>query len=114
MEQTKASAGKWKTILILLLICVLIAVIPLAINKDSEFGGADGAAEDAISEIDPDYEVWASPVLEPPGGETESLLFCLQAAIGSGVFFYFFGVMRERHRREKEAEDKQKESGKSM
>ncbi len=100
MEQT---TGKWKTVVILFLICVLIAVLPLAINRDSEFGGADGAAEEAISQIDPNYEAWADPVLEPPGGETESLLFCLQAAIGSGIFFYCFGVMRERHRHQKES-----------
>ncbi len=30
---------------------------------------------------------------EPPGGETESLLFCLQAALGSGVLFFGFGYL---------------------
>ena len=104
MKQEKTSSGKWKTIVILLLICVIIAIIPLAFIKDSEFGGSDGAAEEAVSRIDPEYEVWADPVMEPPGGETESLLFSLQAAIGSGVFFYFFGVMRERYRKETETE----------
>lgn len=93
-------SSKAKTIIILLLICVLIAVIPLAINKESEFGGADGAAEEIIMEISPDYEPWASPILEPPGGETESLLFCIQAALGAGVFGYGFGVLRERSRLE--------------
>lgn len=89
-----------KTVIILLLICVLIAVIPLATNKESEFGGADGAAEEAILELSPDYEPWASPILEPPGGETESLLFCIQAALGAGIFGYGFGVLRERSRKE--------------
>lgn len=92
--------GKMKTVLILLLFCVLIAVIPLAVIRDSEFGGADGAAEELITEINPDYEAWASPVFELPGGETESLLFCLQAALGAGVFGYGFGVLRERYRKE--------------
>ena len=101
MEEKKAPSGRWKTVVILLLICVIIAIFPLAFLKDSEFGGADGAAEEAITQIDPEYEAWASPVLEPPGGETESLLFCLQAAVGSGIFFYCFGVLRERHRKEK-------------
>ena len=86
--------GKGKTVIILLLICVLIAVVPLALNKDSEFGGADGAAEEAITQIDPNYQPWASPLLEPPGGETESLLFCLQAALGAGVFGYCIGMLR--------------------
>lgn len=89
-----------KTVIILLLICVLIAVIPLATNKESEFGGADGAAEEAILELSPDYEPWTSPILEPPGGETESLLFCIQAALGAGIFGYGFGVLRERSRKE--------------
>lgn len=89
-----------KTILILLLTCALIAVIPLILIRDSEFGGADGAAADLIMEINPEYEIWASPVLEPPGGETESLLFCLQAALGAGIFGFCFGTLRERHKRE--------------
>ena len=103
MEEKKTPSGRWKTVVILLLICMIIAIFPLAFLKDSEFGGADGAAEEAITQIDPEYEAWASPVLEPPGGETESLLFCLQAAVGSGIFFYCFGVLRERHRKEKNA-----------
>lgn len=93
-------SDKLKTVIILLLICIIIGIVPLVMIRDSEFGGADGAAEDAITEIDPDYEAWAAPVLEPPGGETESLLFCLQAAIGAGIFGYGFGILRERSRRE--------------
>lgn len=93
-------SSKGKTVIILLLLCVLIAVVPLAFIKDSEFGGADGAAEDVITEIDPTYEAWASPILEPPGGETESLLFCLQAALGAGILGYGFGILRERSKKE--------------
>lgn len=97
-------SSKAKTIILLLLICVLIAVIPLVFIKNTEFGGADGQAEEAITEINPDYKAWADPILEPPGAETESLLFALQAALGAGVFGYFFGVLRERKRHEKLAE----------
>lgn len=93
-------SSKGKTVIILLLLCVLIAVVPLAFIKDSEFGGADVAAEDVITEIDPTYEAWASPILEPPGGETESLLFCLQAALGAGILGYGFGILRERSKKE--------------
>lgn len=96
-------SGKAKTVLILLLACALIAIIPLATIKDSEFGGADGAASEAIESLDPDYEVWADPVMEPPGGETESLLFCLQAAIGAGIIGFGFGTLKERAKHEKEA-----------
>ena len=81
------------TIVALLLACVVIAVFPLLKIKDSEFGGADGAAEEAIAQIDPDYQPWAESILEPPGGETESLLFCLQAALGSGVLCFGFGYL---------------------
>jgi len=95
-------SSRTKTVVILLLICVLIAVIPLAVIKNSEFGGADGAAEELIAKIDPGYEPWTESLLEPPGSETESLLFCLQAALGSGLFGFCLGTLRERNRKRKD------------
>ena len=92
--------SKGKLVVVLLAACALIAVIPLMTVKNSEFGGADGEAEGVIAQLDPEYEPWADPVLEPPGGETESLLFCLQAALGAGVIGYAFGTFRERTRKE--------------
>lgn len=80
-------------VICLLVVCALIAIVPLMTIKDSEFGGADGAAEEVIAAIDPNYEPWAESVLEPPGGETESLLFCLQAALGACVLGYGFGFL---------------------
>lgn len=80
-----------KIVILLLIICAFIAVVPLAILKDTEFGGADGAAEELITQISPDYEPWIDNILEPPGGETESLLFCLQAAIGASILGFGFG-----------------------
>ncbi|NJO83956.1 MAG: energy-coupling factor ABC transporter substrate-binding protein [Blastochloris sp.] len=85
------------TSLLLLGIVVVLAIIPLLIVRDSEFGGADGQAEEAILEIAPDYEPWFAPLIEPPGGETESLLFALQAALGAGLIGYFFGLKRGQH-----------------
>ena len=98
-------SSKGKTIIILLLFCVVIAILPLALIKNSEFGGADGAASDAVTEIlgIEEYEPWASPLYEPPGGETESLLFCLQAALGAGVIGYSIGLLKERNKRKKDA-----------
>ena len=81
------------TIVVLLLLCAVIVCVPLLTIKDSEFGGADGAAEEAISSIDPDYEPWAESLIELPGGETESLLFCLQTAIGAVVIGFGFGYL---------------------
>ncbi len=90
-----------KIVILCLIASAVIAIIPLATIHDSEFGGADGQAEDAITAIDPEYEAWASPILEPPGGETESLLFCLQAAAGSGVFFFGLGYLVARKKYQK-------------
>ena len=80
--------------LILLGIVAIIILLPLIFTGDSEFGGADGEAEGVIAEISPDYEPWISSIWEPPSGEIESLLFALQAAIGSGIIAYIFGYMR--------------------
>lgn len=87
----------------LLLIIVAIAIIPLLTVKGSEFGGADGAAEAAVSTINPDYKPWFSPIIEPPGGETESLLFSLQAGLGAGVFGFGFGYLVARKKYKKGA-----------
>lgn len=91
-----------KTVIFVLLLAAVIAVVPLVMIHDSEFGGADGAAEEAITDINPGYEAWASPILEPPGGETESLLFCLQAGLGGSVFGYGFGYLVARKKFKKE------------
>ena len=82
-----------KIVIICLALAVIIAVVPLLVLNGTEFGGADGAAEEAITKINPDYEAWAAPVIEPPGGETESLLFCVQAALGGGVFGFGLGYL---------------------
>ena len=64
-----------------------------------------GAAEELISQVDPDYEPWAESLIELPGGETESLLFCLQAALGAAVIGFGFGylVARKKDRAEEAA-----------
>ncbi len=61
--------------------------------KGSEFGGADDGAEEVIDDVDPGYEPWYKGIFgdyELPG-ETESLLFALQAAIGAIIIGYFIG-----------------------
>ena len=91
----------WTTSLILLLVVVVLAIVPLLMVRDSEFAGADAIAETAITEVAPDYEPWFAPIFEPPGGETESLLFALQAGLGAGLIGYFFGFKHgERRRRD--------------
>ncbi|MFF7852760.1 energy-coupling factor ABC transporter substrate-binding protein [Streptomyces sp. NPDC007904] len=92
---------------LLLLLVAALAVLPLALglgdHKEEPFTGADAEAETAITEIDPDYEPWFSPLYEPPSGEIESALFALQAAIGAGVLAYYFGLRRGRRQGEARA-----------
>jgi cobalt/nickel transport protein len=87
------STGLLKTNLLLLLLVAVLTVIPLFIVQGGEFGGADGQAEAVIQSIDPDYEPWFASILEPASGEIESLLFALQAAIGSAFIFYYIGYV---------------------
>jgi cobalt/nickel transport protein len=88
---------------LLIAVVVLLAVIPLLIHPTSEFGGADGAASETIIEIAPGTKPWFEPIWSPPGGETESLLFALQAALGAGFVGYFFGLKQGEKRAKREA-----------
>lgn len=85
---------KKQTVYFLVFIVIALAIAPLFMNPGSEFGGADGEAEGVILEVAPNYEPWFESIWSPPGGETESLLFALQAALGAGVIGYYFGVKR--------------------
>ncbi|WP_225890871.1 energy-coupling factor ABC transporter substrate-binding protein [Streptomyces dioscori] len=89
---------------LLLLVVAALAVLPLVFgmgdHKKEPFAGADAEAETAITEIEPDYEPWFSPLYEPPSGEIESALFALQAALGAGVLAYYFGLRRGRRQGE--------------
>lgn len=100
--------------LLLLLAVAALAVLPLALglgdHKEEPFTGADAQAETAITEIDPDYEPWFSPLYEPPSGEIESALFALQAALGAGVLAYYFGLRRGRRQGEQRASRRDGES----
>lgn len=89
--------------LLLVALAVIIAAFPLYFNlgdPDAEepFAGADATAEVIVEENNPDYEPWASPVIEDLPGEVESGLFALQAALGAGVVGYVLGVYRGRAR----------------
>ncbi len=88
--------------ILLIIIVVLLAILPLIIHRGAEFGGADGQAEEVITEINPDYQPWFSSFWEPPSGEIESLLFALQAALGAGFIGYYLGYVKGKS---KSAED---------
>ncbi|RUL55578.1 energy-coupling factor ABC transporter substrate-binding protein [Lysinibacillus antri] len=83
--------------LLLLLAVVVLALLPIVFLQDAEFGGADGEAEEAITEIASDYEPWFTAIWEPPSGEIESLLFVLQGVIGALIIGYFIGYMRGKY-----------------
>lgn len=96
----------WKKNLVLLLLVVAIVVIPLVFIQ-GEYGGSDDQATDAIAEQNPDYEPWFSSLYEPPSGEIESLLFCLQAAAGAGVVGFVLGrLTAKKPRNDEESDDK--------
>lgn len=84
-----------------LLIVIALSAFPLFFLRDAEFGGADGEAENLITEMAPDYRPWFAGLWEPPSGEVESLLFSLQAAFGAGVVFYVLGYYTGKKSREK-------------
>lgn len=96
-------------VLVLLLLCVAIAVVPLlTMGSTAEFGGSDDQAGTLIEEIEPEYDVWTGSLIEKAfaggelPGEIESLLFCLQAALGSGIFFFCLGRLTMRSKMRKQ------------
>lgn len=96
-----------KTVIVLLIAAVLIAVIPLFVKKGAEFGGSDDAGSVMVEEIHGEYEPWFTPVLETVlggeiPGEVESLIFCLQTGIGVGIIAFFMGRFVERKKWQKD------------
>lgn len=89
--KTQQNQGNWWIVLTV----IALAVFPL-IFVQGEYGGADGEAEEAIGEIQPDYEPWFGGIFEPPSGEIESLLFVTQAAVGAGIIGYVIGFYKGR------------------
>lgn len=87
--------------ILMLLAVIALAVLPL-LFVEGEFGGADGAAEEMIAELAPNYEPWFHSFFKLPA-ETESALFALQAAIGAGFIGYTIGLFRGRALKSKSA-----------
>jgi len=64
-------------------------------NQNHEWNGADSQAENVISKLSGGtYKPWFESIYTPPSKEIESLLFALQAAIGSLIIGYFLGYYR--------------------
>ena len=92
---------KYKNLLLLAVIVVIIVGAFLFAPKGVEYSGTDDAAENSISTIQNDYKPGFSPLFEPPGSEVESLLFTLQGSIGAGIIFYVIGYQRGKKHQEK-------------
>lgn len=87
---------KTTPILIALLVFSLFVLLALtSILPQGEWGSVDSRGMGLI-EQSLNYEPWASPIWKPPSEEVESLLFALQAAIGSIIIGYYFGVLKGR------------------
>ena len=103
MRQSSQSNNGWNNWLLVLTV-VGLAVAPIIFLRDAEFGGADGQAEEVITEVLPEYKPWFTPIFEPPSGEIESLLFSSQAALGAGLIGYAVGLYRGRSEKQKREE----------
>ncbi len=81
----------WARNLVLALGVVLLVTVPLMLLGNSEFGGSDDAGSTVVEEINGGYTPWFESFWEPPSGEIESLLFCVQSAIGAGICGFVLG-----------------------
>lgn len=96
-QQSKGLSTGW--VIVGIIAIIVLSAIPLALIEGSEFGGADGAGAELVEELAPNYDTgWISNIWEPPGGETESLLFALQAVAGGILIGYLFGYLRGRRK----------------
>ena len=68
----------WAKNTLLSALLVLIIAVPLMFMGGHEFGGSDGQASETVSEI-------------------ESLLFCVQAAIGAGIVGFALGRITKKN-----------------
>lgn len=95
-QTTSRKYGTSITIIGIIAIIVLVA-IPLIGIQDSKFAGSDGVGSEAVAAIAPEYNPeWVTNWWTPPGSETESMLFALQATAGGILIGYFFGYFNGR------------------
>lgn len=91
---------KWT--FILLVAVVALAVVPLLIASDAEWGGADSGGQEAITELAPDFTpgfegVWAQ------SETTNYIMFGVQGVVGAGILFSVLGYLVGRTRGRAEA-----------
>ena len=96
-QSSPKKARTWLWTILGVIAIILLMAWPLMTVKNSDFGGSDGVGSEVIAQIAPDYDPnWIHNVWTPPGSETESMLFGLQAAAGGILIGYAFGYFRGR------------------
>lgn len=90
-KSCKKNNSKLKSLLAIVFV-ILLALFPLILNKNAKFRGSDDKASSAIKELAPNYKIWNAPIWTPPSTEVESLLFALQASIGTGFIAFYIGL----------------------
>lgn len=98
-----------KKVIALIIAAILIAILPIFLLENAEFGGTDDAGSTVVKEVNASYEPWAAPLLESLlgrelPGEVETLFFCIQTGIGVGIIAFFMGRLVERKKWMKEEE----------
>jgi cobalt/nickel transport protein len=92
MNLSKKALANW----LLLGGVAILAVAPLIIAKNAPFLGADDRAAKAVTEVNPNYQPWAQPILQVPSCEVQTFLFAAQAGLGAGVLGYLIGLSKGR------------------
>lgn len=88
-----------RTVVILIVLTLLVALVPLFLIRGAQFEGSDGAGSEMVEEVTGgEYEPWFKPVVETLIGgelssEMETLFFCIQTGIGVGIIAYCFGYL---------------------
>ncbi|MGI8384621.1 energy-coupling factor ABC transporter substrate-binding protein [Robertmurraya sp. P23] len=79
---------------LLFMLIIFLVAIPLIFKSSASFSGTDTEAIAVIAELAPSYTPWIENLWKPSSSEVESLLFAVQASIGSVVIGYFIGFSR--------------------
>lgn len=86
----------WQRNVLLLVGVAVLAAAPLLFLRNVQWAGADDRSTQAIQELDRSYRPWFTSPLDP--GDLESVLFGVQAFVGSALLFGFAGALLARSR----------------
>ncbi len=86
---------KMELIVITILATFIGAFAYVSLTGNLKWSGSDDQAGNAINKLTGGtYQPWFHSIWVPPSPEIESLLFALQASIGSIIIGYFLGYYR--------------------